>query len=295
MKGVNADTHTWLAARQFLFQRADDFYLQLTRVRESFEPEAIHDLRVSSRRLREGIAIFSGCFRKRQLAPVRKELKSLTRMLGAIRNCDEALLFFSPLAGKCAADCSAAIMNIVAGLQEQRVKEQRNLKRELKKIDPGSLLGRIDGLCSNPRIFNPAAAALFQPVVSCILAAVAVREKNILELLPEALIEEKVYAQHRLRIAVKRFRYRMEFLAPFAGSDYKAVYGTIKEYQEILGHIHDLDVFLGLIADPAAEPENNSALKNIISGQRRFLFHEFLRLHKAAPLDKMGDLVRSLL
>jgi CHAD domain-containing protein len=295
MRGVTVDTHTWLAARQFLRQRADDFYLQLTRAREGFDPEAIHDLRVSSRRLREGIAIFSGCFRKRRLTPIRKELKSLTGMLGAIRNCDEALLFFSPLLNSCDRDSSATVMNIVARLQEERAAEQRKLKRELKKIDPGSLLGRIDDICRNPLIFTPATSALFIPVATCILAAVAVREKNILELLPEALVEEKVTAQHRLRVAVKRFRYRMEFLAPFANSDYKTVYSTIKEYQEILGHMHDLDVFRDLIADPADEAEQNRALENIIIERRRKLFTQFIELHQASPLDKMGDLVRGLL
>ena len=295
MRGVTADTHTWLAARHFLRQRADDFCLQLTRARESFDPEAIHDLRVSSRRLREGLSLFSDCFRKRRFAPIRKELKGLTDMLGAIRNCDEALLFFSPLAEKCDSSASKTVLTIVATLLEQRVVEQRNLKRELKKIDPGSLLGRIDATCSNPRIFKSAADMLFQPVATCILQAVAVREKTILELLPEALVEENVADQHRLRVAVKRFRYRMEFLAPFAGSNYKTVYSTVKEYQEILGHMHDLDVFSDLLPDPPDEAEKNRRLKNIIIERRRALFTQFIRLHQASPLDRTGDHVRGLL
>lgn len=295
MRSVTAETHTWLAARCFLLDRCDDFYLHLTRARENFDPEAIHDLRVSSRRLREGISIFSACFRRRQLAPIRKELKSLTAMLGSIRNTDEALMFFSPLIDKCDPGSVATVMNIIATLQEERVDEQRSLKRELKKIDLGALLGRIDDICSNPRIFNPAADALFQPVAACILAAVAVREKTLLELLPEAVIEKNITAQHRLRISVKRFRYRMEFLAPLARGDYKGVYSIIKEYQELLGHMHDLDVFIGLAIGPVSKPQADNSLKNIIIERRRTLFTQFLRLHKANPLNKIGDLVRGLL
>jgi len=216
-------------------------------------------------------------------------------MLGAIRNCDEALLFFSPLVNRCGTNSSATVMTIVVRLQEERMTEQRNLKRELKKIDPGSLRNRIDAICSNPRIFNPASSAPFQPVATSILEAVAVREKTILELLPEALIEEKVTAQHRLRVAVKQFRYRMEFLASFANSDYKTVYNAIKAYQEILGQMHDLDVFSGLLADSSDEAEKNRALRNIIMERRRSLFTQFSRLHQASPLDNMGDLVRGLL
>jgi CHAD domain-containing protein len=216
-------------------------------------------------------------------------------MLGAIRNCDEALLFFSPLAGECDASARAKVLHIVARLQEQREAEKRKLKRELKKIDSGSLLGRIDDVCRNPRIFNTAAEVLFQPVATCILKAIAVREKNILELLPEALVEENASAQHRLRIAVKHFRYRMEFLALFTSGDYKTVYSKIKEYQELLGKMHDLDVFSNLIAAPADNPEQNRALKSIIKARRRVLFNDFLLLHTTVPLDTMGDLVRGVL
>lgn len=291
MRAVTADTHTWLAARQFLLDRCDDFCRQLLRVRESFEPEAIHDLRVSSRRLREGISIFSACFRKRRLAPIIKELKRLTAMLGAIRNSDEAILFFSPLGANGAADYSPMAVHIVAGLAAERAAEKRQLKKELKKMDPAAFRGRLEALCSKPRIFGPAADVLFQPVGATILAAVALREKTILDLLPAALLEEHVTAQHRLRIAVKRFRYRLEFLAPLARGDYKRVYNSIKEYQEILGDMHDLDVFSGLAGDQG----ENSPLKKIISARRHALFAAFLRQQAANPLDKAGDLVRALL
>ncbi len=295
MRGVTADTQTWLAAREYLLARSDDFFLQLTRARETFEAEPIHDLRVSTRRLREGISLFAHCFRKRQFAPLRKELKSLTTMLGAIRNTDEALLFFSPLAGQCAAETAAAVMNIVATLQGARVEEQRKLKRELKKIDPGALLGRIDEICSNPRIFNPNATGLFRPIADYLLESVAVREKSMLELLPEALVEENVAAQHRLRIAVKRFRYRLEFLAPLAQGDYRGVYGTVKEYQEVLGHLHDLDVFSGLSRELANGQAGEPLVQNIIVDRRRMLFSRFVQLHEAHPLDELGNRVRGLL
>jgi len=295
MRKLTVDTHTWLAARGFLLDRSDDFFLQLTRAREAFDPEAIHDLRVASRRLREGMALFGHCFRKRQLAPLRKELKGLVAMLGSIRNTDEAILFFSDLAENCDAASSCAAMKIVATLQGKRVAERRELKREVKKIDPGTLLGRIDDFCSNPRIFNPDARGLFQPIADYLLEAMAVREKAILELLPEALVEENISAQHRLRIAVKHFRYRLEFMSSLASGDYRKIYSAIKEYQEVLGHMHDLDVFLGLTVEITAGQSGAGLLRKIIGDRRRSLFAEFLHLQTANPLDEMGNRVRGLL
>jgi CHAD domain-containing protein len=291
---VTADTQTWLAARNFLLDRSDDFFLQLARVKESFEAEAIHDLRVSTRRLREGISLFGHCFGKRQFSPLRKELKRLTAMLGAIRNTDEALLFFSPLPGECGATSAAAVVNIVAVLRQRRVTEQRDLVRGLEKIAPEALLGRIDGICSNPRIFATKAGGLLQPVADTILRALAVREKTLLELLPEALREENVAAQHRLRIAVKRFRYRLEFLAPLAGGDYKGMYRAVKGYQELLGQMHDLDVCRAMVGEMAGEQPGGGGVVTLIAERRRGLFAAFQQLRQTEPLDHLGSRVGRL-
>jgi len=297
MRTVTADTHTWLAARAFLLERCDDFYLQLTVVREAFDPEAIHDLRVSSRRLREGLSLFGHCFRKRQLAPIRSELKGLTAMLGSIRNTDEAILFFFTLETECAADTAvaAAVAHIVTILQSRRVAELRHLKRALKKIDPGSLLGRIDYLCNNPRIFDPDVNSLFQPVAATLLDAVAMRETAVVELLPEAVVAENVSAQHRLRIAIKRFRYRFEFMAPLAAVEYKRIYSLVKAYQEVLGHMHDMDVFSGLTGEIIVEAEERQTLTAIISDRRRTYFADFLQLQSANPLEQLCAQVQDLL
>jgi CHAD domain-containing protein len=292
---LTADTHTWLAARSYLLDRCDDFYLQLTRAREAFGLEEIHDLRVSSRRLREGIAVFVHCFRKRLFSPVRAELKSLTAMLGAIRNTDEAILFFSSLAEQCDPGTASSVMDAVAKLQERRAEEQRNLKKELKKVDPGSLLARIDGAYNNPLLFDPSAQGLFQPVAECLMEAIAARERTMVDLIADALHEENVTAQHRLRIAVKRFRYRVEFLAPLVSGEYKKIYAAIKEYQEILGHLHDLDVFSSLTGEIITGPAGILIVENMIRDKRRSLFGKFLQLHATDPLDEMGDRVRGLL
>lgn len=291
MRRSDAATHTWLAARGLLLNRCDDFYLQLTLVREAFDPEAIHDLRVASRRLREGIALFANCFRKKQLILLRQELKTLTGMLGAIRNTDEAILFFKSMQQEIGK--SPATINMLEILQADRDQQRRALKRELKKLDPGALLGRMDEMCSNPRIFDPAAEGLFEPIITTLLAAIIARSAVLEELLPAALVEENVAAQHRLRIAVKRFRYRLEFLAPFATTGYKELYATVKGYQELLGTMHDLDVFAALATAMIPAVDCPEVVTAVIAARRQQLFAEFLLRNGTSPLDRLGDKVRS--
>ena len=295
MRGLTAETHTWLAARLYLRERCDDFFLQVTRVRESFDPEAIHDLRVSSRRLRECLNVFAACFRKRQVSDLRKELKSLTNYLGAIRNSDEALLFFSLLAETAGQETLAALQKIIAALQTGRIREQKDLKQEVKRIDPAALLERIDQLCHNLRIFDPDSASLFLPVAETLLAAIAEREQSILDILPDARQETEVAAQHRLRIAVKRFRYRFEFMAPIVSRpDYLEIYSCVKNYQELLGHMHDLDVFVGTVDEFVSGSHGTEQLKAIIASRRQGLFTEFSGLCDASPFPLIMSKVRSL-
>lgn len=60
-----------------------------------------------------------------------------------------------------------------------------------------------------------------------------------------ALRTEKPRPWHELRIALKRFRYSLEMLAP---SLHERWIGSLKRVQDILGDVHDLDVLLETVA-----------------------------------------------
>ncbi|NVN99671.1 MAG: CHAD domain-containing protein [Geobacteraceae bacterium] len=295
MGSITAETRTWHAAGNILRERADNFRMQLSRVRESFDPEAIHDLRVSSRRLREAITIFSKLFKKRRRSSLLEELKALVKSMGSIRNCDEAIRFFSTLTEKCAAGVKPVVSRLIATLSANREQEKLCLHATLEKIDPDSFVAQVEKLCKTPRNAKSLKVTLRQPVSLTVLAALAKREKTILELLPEALMEENATPLHRLRISVKRLRYRLELLAPFAKGDYKGVYSTIKSYQEILGHIHDLDVFATLADTDREETAAGKSLQKLILKQRKKLFAEFIRLNEASPLAEIGDRIKELI
>src|SRR5512137_642289 len=95
---IVGSTHLWVAARVLLYERGDDFFMLWDKVLKTSDAEDIHDLRVSSRRLREGLALFTPCYPSGNIARLVKRIKRVTRLLGDIRNTDEAILFFSALA-----------------------------------------------------------------------------------------------------------------------------------------------------------------------------------------------------
>lgn len=61
--------------------------------------EAIHDLRVSIRRLTQALSVFEPCFSGREIRKARRRLKRIITAAGLVRNCDIA----TKLCGKRAA------------------------------------------------------------------------------------------------------------------------------------------------------------------------------------------------
>lgn len=127
----------WVAARALLVEYKDDLYLRWQRARKTYDPKDIHDLRVSSRRMQEALALFSPCFQAKSLSRISSRIKRLTQLLGTMRNTDEALLFFHGLASSRQTDPKSAISSLLIQLEDERIKEQKTLAAGFKKLNPG--------------------------------------------------------------------------------------------------------------------------------------------------------------
>src|SRR5512136_446696 len=114
---IDGTTPLWMAARQLLAEREEEFFRRRDKALKTSDPEDIHDLRVASRRLREGAALFAPCYPAGEMARLLKGLKLVTRLLGDIRNTDEAILFFTALAEEVAADCRNDLERITLSFQ----------------------------------------------------------------------------------------------------------------------------------------------------------------------------------
>ncbi len=116
--------------------------IALTRFQETFsyesgtikgeDVEALHDMRVSARRLRAALRIFRVCFSKRKLKKHDARLQSLIRSLGAVREHDVFLESLSTYKkGLEPADCKVIDL-LIARETTARVLDRKNLMRELK-------------------------------------------------------------------------------------------------------------------------------------------------------------------
>ena len=116
-----------MTMREYALERAAlllrRFAFQMHRAARMRDPESIHDLRVSIRRLQQCLAVFAQFFPQGQAKKIRKRLHQIMQVAGAIRNRDIALELFEK---------SGLPLNIL--LQNKWREEARELHAELTRL-----------------------------------------------------------------------------------------------------------------------------------------------------------------
>ncbi len=292
---VNGATPLWMAARTLLSEREEDFSRRKDRALKTSDAEDIHDLRVASRRLREGLSLFAPCYPAGNITRLMRQLKRVTRLLGEIRNTDEAILFFTALAEDLAPEYQVELERILGPYGSKRKKELKGLRSGLKEIASDSLRDLCRRVINAPSLFSPRADGidLFMPLSQFAERALDTRLAAVLQLLPEARHATETEAQHLLRIAIKHFRYRMEILSFLFNAHFDEIHGTLKDYQDLLGKMHDLDVFAGIVHEAGFLPPAEESIQGAIAAKRDGLFAGFSILLESRPLEKLGERMRS--
>jgi CHAD domain-containing protein len=241
--------------------------------------EAIHDLRVASRRFRAVVGLFEPWMPPKTAALLKKRCRKLTRLLGGLRNIDEAILFFQlhTPAG------SGGGYQICPLLSESRPGELVRVKKGLKAFDVRRLdrkvrkaaVGMEEGRSTDhagvtlPAYFSDSCIRLFQPIH---------------DLLPLATSREQSGSRHLLRIAIKKWRYFFEIITPVLGSDAGSILGLLKEYQTILGRMNDVAEFGELCGRLDLSQHERRFIEATLQGEDEQLLLKLAELIEQKPL-----------
>lgn len=290
-------TPLWVASKGLLAERGSDFFRCLETASTTFDPEDIHDLRVASRRLREGLSLFSRSYPADRISYLRKAVRKITDILGELRNIDEYLAFLREEAHELGPVHGAELAGSIDLYLVKRSFAQKQLKRDLRKAKTVSLRKYFVRTIHAPYLFDPPpdAACPFRSIDDFARESIDQRLATVLDLVPEARIPEQAACQHRLRIAVKHYRYRIEVLSPFLDDGYREFHTHVKEYQEILGRIHDLDVFVELVRGMGLSEGTEAALLALLLAKREESFEAFCTKLDTIPFEEIGTRIRSLL
>ncbi len=206
--------------------------------REGKDIEALHDMRVATRRMRAALRVFAPFYRRRTQRKLAKSLRTAGRALGKVRDWD----VFLENARRYQAEMSpqADFEALLADWQAQRDIAQVQLRAWLSGKAYASLVARLESFIQEPPV-RDLPPNMPQHVRTVVPSLVYARLSNMLAY--ESLLSTADVTQlHALRIAAKRLRYTLEFFSDVLGEESTAVIEVIKRLQDHLGALNDANV-----------------------------------------------------
>lgn len=210
--------------------------------------EGVHQARVASRRLREVVPVLGHGLDGIRLKPLRRELRDLTRALGAVRELDVALGMIHELPFE-----TRDARRLRAAWRHHLQARRRDPVRSLRRVLAPDLRRALD---RNLAAFVTArAAAVDDGWREALARRLAERARDLRDRIERTGTLYQPEPLHEVRIAVKKLRYVLEISAEAGLARLVMPLRTLKGAQESLGRLHDLDVLLTLLREvPGAAP-----------------------------------------
>lgn len=202
------------------------------------DPDDIHDLRVASRRFRAALELYYPFAPKISKSGLRKNVRELTRILGGLRNIDEARLFLQLRANT----GTPVAPKLCTALSELRSAELKRIGKAIKSFDHDDYDRDVRQIVAG--LTQGAIAGRNRFSLLSYFSEVSIRSfLPIHRLLAVAGAPERMASRHALRIAIKKWRYLLEIMEQVLGRDYTRILELLKEYQTLLGRMNDMAEF----------------------------------------------------
>jgi CHAD domain-containing protein len=206
--------------------------------------EALHDMRVATRRMRAAFEVFSEAFEPAILKPHLKGLRVTGRALGQVRDLDvfmekaQHYLDAQPEADRSGLDP----LLLAWGEQRENARTEMltHLGGENYRIfkQEFNLFLQTPGVGARPISQDQPVPTIVRDVAPALIYTRLASVRAFDKILQTARIEQL----HALRIEFKKLRYTVEFFREVLGEQSKAVIDDLKKLQDHLGDLNDAEV-----------------------------------------------------
>lgn len=248
------------------------------------DPAAVHQLRVASRRIREALPVISDGERPNRIRRTHRKMRTLTRLLGPVRERDVGLSLLAGLEQALPED-----RPVIEALREAIVAERKDFHAEFgKHVDSVKLeklvekLTRVAGHAKQTggrRRRGQKREALDERKWHLAIAARVVRRaKQLKQAIEHA---GALYAPDRLhgvRVSTKKLRYALEVGHEARICRWQSAIRALKAMQDILGQLQDREALLARVRDVQVSHGDSSA-SAAIDRLTRLLEHDTRRYH----------------
>lgn len=227
-------------------------------VRDDADPDAVHDMRVATRRLRTTLRFLeeSGLFDNDALRRQRRGLRGLARALGRARDLDVFLKRVRKYSDE-QLDQDDQLAMLTKILRARRDVARRRLLKKLQSEKVKDLLADLEAFTSRPVQFPDGQP---RPLTRHFAGSAIWRRYEELRRFETLGPDMPAPTLHRLRIACKRLRYTLEFFAPELGKGTQPLLTALSRAQDHLGSFQDTVVALETVTKLSHKHRGEQAL-----------------------------------
>jgi CHAD domain-containing protein len=217
-------------------------------------PDAVHKMRVASRRLRSALRTFDPLFTDEEHIALEDGLRRLAQVLGHERDAEVLLDRMRSALDDLPVEMvmGGVRHDVESWMGDTYFAAKRKARDYLESADYIELLERLDAFLADPPLSERAAARAGKEAAALVdKTIVRVRHRGRVALATDAGPQRDL-ALHAARRAAKRSRYAADVYAAHDGKAAEAVSDRMAQLQETLGDRHDGAVMAVLLRDFAA-------------------------------------------
>ena len=213
-------------------------------------PEAVHGARVWSRRVQEGITALFPRPRPKKVRKIRRGLHQARRILGEWRNCDVVIALVEKKQRRARSPVKKSAWELAhRRLVDRRARQMSLAHRKLSKHAWGDFAARLE------KLLDRSARQTDNELTAALGGSVEAARNQWRSALDRAKKSGADADLHAFRIAIKRFRYRIELLRDLGDKETKPTIRWLKRLQQALGKWHDHQIRDQMMAEVLARPE----------------------------------------
>ncbi len=230
-----------MPVNRFLLAALDDrwknYRLQLKRCRAEFSNEAVHDLRVASRRMLAFIRLMNSIAPRSRLQKLKRYFKDQLDEFDELRDTQVILAEISETLREL-----PQLQEFQAHLQSGEKRLLKSLRKKLKVIDLFDVSKRIRRLRESLK--TDSSKDLVLQTLQAVDDAFLITKRR-----RDWVNPAQATSIHRVRIAFKTFRYTVEVAHPLLEDFPPENLKRMHDYQSLMGEIQDIEVILQALTD----------------------------------------------
>ncbi len=221
--------------------------------RSAKEIEHVHRMRVATRRLNVALNLFAPLFPTKLFKRWHKQLRGLRKALADARDTDVQILFLEDFSGRLEHQAHfPGVIRLLLRKRQQRDKLQSRVIKAIEEFESSDTIPQLRAalheLEDGPKTDTVSPEA---PPNASLLALARLQIQETADEVREhegSLTDtENFSGHHAMRIEAKHLRYTLEVFAPLYAGELKSQIGACKRAQELLGQIHDLDLWAEIV------------------------------------------------